>query len=266
MVFCDLCQWAPTPDGFDISTITRSQDTFSEDIDALREAAGFDRPVVAGHHGAIALEYARHCPHRVRGVAVIAAVPPAGSGVGVESAEDFFRRDAGVDRLAAHERNRKTRRVPASTETTQDIVDRFVCDAAMGWYEPILDCPPLREGVEVNVPVMNHVFKPAVLGGYQVEEAINVPVFLALGRYDYTTPFYLWDEPKTHNSNLRYRLYERSGHNPPYEEPAEFRRRPHRVGQHPAKVGRVGIGSAPIPNAAAVRSSGEPRNAVSAQT
>src|SRR5262249_30063267 len=46
IVFCDLRQWVPSPSGFDISTITR--DTFSEDIDALRQAVGFDRPIVAG--------------------------------------------------------------------------------------------------------------------------------------------------------------------------------------------------------------------------
>src|SRR5215471_17523820 len=65
MVFCDLRQWAPTPDGFDISTITR--DTFSEDVAAICRAAGLDRPIVAGqsHHGLIALEYARHSPEDV---------------------------------------------------------------------------------------------------------------------------------------------------------------------------------------------------------
>ena len=59
IVFSDLRQWVPSPEGFDISTITR--DTFSEDIDAVRQAVGFDRPIVAGQsqNGAFALEYAR---------------------------------------------------------------------------------------------------------------------------------------------------------------------------------------------------------------
>src|SRR5215472_11510087 len=67
IVFCDLRQWVRTPDGFDISAITL--DTFSGDVDAIRQAAGLDRPVVAGQsqHGSIALEYARRYPDRVPG-------------------------------------------------------------------------------------------------------------------------------------------------------------------------------------------------------
>ena len=38
IVFSDLRQWVPSPEGFDISTITR--DTFSEDIDAVRQRVG----------------------------------------------------------------------------------------------------------------------------------------------------------------------------------------------------------------------------------
>jgi proline iminopeptidase len=221
VVFCDLRQWAPMPDGFDISTITR--DTFSEDVDAVRQAAGLNRPIVVGQsqHGAIALEYARHSPQNVRGVAAIAAIPPAGSYEGLESAADFFQRDAGADRLLAHERNKATRRVPASIETSQDFIDAYVSDGARGWYDYTFDCSPLWEGVEVNLPVMDQVFEPEMLGGYQVE-ALDVPIFLALGRYDYGIPFYVCDEPKKSFSNLRYKLYEKSGHHPPYEQPDEF--------------------------------------------
>ena len=43
-----------------------------------------------------------------------------------------------------------------------------------------------------------------------------------LGRYDYVAPYALWDEPRQRLSSLTYRLYERSGHTPPYEEPEAF--------------------------------------------
>jgi hypothetical protein len=58
-------------------------------------------------------------------------------------------------------------------------------------------------------------------GGYQVGP-LDLPTFLALGRYDYMIPFYLWDRSKQHLSNLRYKLYEKRGHHPPYEQPVEF--------------------------------------------
>jgi len=221
IVFCDLRQWVPTPDGFDVTAITR--DTFSDDVEAVRQAVGFDRPLVAGQsqHGAIALEYARRYPNSVRGVVAVAAVPPAGSGEGLESAEDFFQRDAHPERLAAHARNKAERRVPATVETSQDFIDAYVSNDAMGWYDFTFDCSPLWEGTNVNPSVMGQLFEPEGLGGYEVE-ALDVPVFLALGRYDYGIPFYLWDQPKTKLSSLRYRLYEKSGHHPPYEQPDEF--------------------------------------------
>jgi len=31
----------------------------------------------------------------------------------------------------------------------------------------------------------------------------------------------VWDDPKK-NSNLSYKLYQKSGHHPPYEQPDEF--------------------------------------------
>jgi pimeloyl-ACP methyl ester carboxylesterase len=47
-------------------------------------------------------------------------------------------------------------------------------------------------------------------------------VFLAVGRYDYFTPSYTWDEEKKHLARLRYKLYDKSGHHTPYEQPDEF--------------------------------------------
>jgi proline iminopeptidase len=221
IVFCDLRQWVRTPDGFDITAINR--DTFSDDVEAVRQAVGFDRPIVAGQsqHGGIALEYARRYPGSVRGVVAVAAVPPLGSGEGLESREDFCRRDADPERLAAHARNMATRRVPASVETSQDFIDQYVSNDAVNWYDFTFDCSPLWEGIYVNPSVMGQLFEPEGLGGYQLD-ALELPVFLALGRYDYGIPFYLWDQPKTKLSSLHYKLYEKSGHHPPYEQPEEF--------------------------------------------
>lgn len=221
IVFCDLRQWVETPGGFDIDSIRL--DTFCEDIDALREAVGFARPILVGHsqHGSLALEYARRYPRRVRGVAAIIPLPPAGSRDGLESSEDFFQRDASSERLAAHRRNRENRPTPAAIETTQDFVDGYLADDAMRWFDPSFDASALWDGVEVNLEVMNHLFGPAVLGAYRAQQ-LDVPVFLILGRYDYRFPYYLWDEPKKTFSNLRYKVYEKSGHNVPYEQPDEF--------------------------------------------
>lgn len=221
IVFCDLRHFAASPDGFDVDTLTR--DTFSEDIEAVRRATGLDRPLVVGQsvHGAMALEFAQHSPDRVRGVVAVAPMPPAGSRDGLEPAVEFFERDASAARLAAHRRNLATRRMPTSIETSQDFIDDYVAYDAKGWYDHDFDCSPLWDGVEVNLGVIDQVWRPGVFGGYRIE-ALDVPVFLALGRYDYGVPHYVWDEPKKRLSNLHYKLYRKSGHHPPYEQPAEF--------------------------------------------
>jgi proline iminopeptidase len=152
-------------------------------------------------------------------VVAIAPNAPSGSGNGLEPPEDFFRRDADADRLAAHERYQAQR--PALVETSQDFVDNYLARTAMVWYDYTADTSSLWEGSEVNLEVMDQVFEPEAFGEYH-PEALDVPVFLALGRYDYQLPFYLWNEPRKKFSNLRYKLYGKSAHQPPYEQPEEF--------------------------------------------
>jgi proline iminopeptidase len=219
IVFCDLRQWVPTPDGFNVSTITR--DTFSNDIDALRQAAGFDRPIVAGQsqHGTLALGYAQRFPQHVRGVVAIAPVPPSRNEEWFEARDEFFRRDANADRRAVHERNQANR--PAVVETAQDFIEAYVADSARCWYDPTFDCSDLWDGVDVNMQVMGQVWAPAVLGGYTVEESA-IPVFLALGRYDYLVPYDAWDDAMRRLAKVHVKLYDRSSHQPPYEQPEEF--------------------------------------------
>lgn len=219
IVFCDIRLWAPSSAEFDVATITR--DTFSEDIEAVREATGLERPVVFGHsiHGTLALEYARRYPDQVRGVAAVGAHPVGYEELWKAEAE-FFSRDAGPERLAAHERNLASRRVPTTIRNAQDFVDQYVANAAIFWFDPTFDATELWEGTEPNLRVFSHLIGN-LYNDYRLEP-MDVPVFLAQGRYDYDVPSYLWDEPRMRLSNHEYRQYARSGHTPPFEEPDAF--------------------------------------------
>lgn len=72
----------------------------------------------------------------------------------------------------------------------------------------------------MNTALFAHLIG-ALYGDYRIER-LDSPVFVAHGRYDYDVPSYLWDDPKDRLGNLRYKLYMRSGHTPPYEQPEEF--------------------------------------------
>ena len=58
LIFVELRHFVPLADGFDSSKI--NFDLYAEDIEALRQAAGVERPIVLGTsiHGTIAREYA----------------------------------------------------------------------------------------------------------------------------------------------------------------------------------------------------------------
>ena len=222
IVFCDSRQWTPTPPGFDITTITSV--TIAEDAEAVRRAAGLERPIIAGHsqHGAMAFEYARHYPDDVRGVLAIAPMPPAPSEEEAEAARGFFERDATRERLAAHQRDQEAGPVHEEVRTSAEFVDNYLARRALNWYDADFDGAWLWEGVEPNVAVMKQITAaPDALGGYQIQ-SLSTPVFLALGRYDYGLPCFLWDRPKQEITNLRYALYGKSAHTPQLEQPEEF--------------------------------------------
>jgi proline iminopeptidase len=219
IVFCDLRPYVEAPASFNRTTITLQ--THIDDIEAIRQAAGLDRPVVLGHsiHGAIALAYARQHPGSVRGVVSIGGTP-IGGGQLWQALADNFEQNAGPQRLAAHEQNLSSRRSPTTYDTRQDVVDRYLADGAMYWYDPAFDASAMWEGIDVNMPLYIELFN-TFGDSYQVEP-VDVPLFLALGRHDYMAPYHLWDEPRHRFSDLRYRLYDQSGHFPQLEQPDDF--------------------------------------------
>jgi proline iminopeptidase len=216
MVFCDSRHWVPTPDGYDLSTLTL--DDIADDYEHIRTAAGLDRPIVVGQsiHAYHALAYARRYPDRVRGVAIVAMGPPTD-----DDDDDFFERDASPARKAADARIRAAVKVPERIETSEQFIDRYVAHSAYFWYEPEVDHRDLWVGTEANVAVFNRMWEDDMLAGFRLEPT-DTPTFLALGRYDYANPYYQWDRFRPLFTNLTSHLYERSAHQPPFEEPEAF--------------------------------------------
>jgi pimeloyl-ACP methyl ester carboxylesterase len=67
-------------------------------------------------------------------------------------------------------------------------------------------------------------FQLSILNDYDIIEGptISTPVFLALGRYDYVSPYILWDDRKSVLPNLSYNLFHKSAHFPMVEEQELF--------------------------------------------
>jgi proline iminopeptidase len=221
LFYFDSRQWAATPPGFDVSTLTLRD--WSDDIEAMRVALGVGRPIVIGHsqHGCQALAYAEHYPTVARGVCAIASPPPFVDQAGQESAAQFMKRDADDHRKSVHRHNLATRPLHDNPRSAGPFIDNYVAGGALAWYDPAYDARPLWKGIDViNVDAMERLFSEDVLGTWQLHSGL--PIFLALGRYDYGIPYFHWDGLRKRLPNLEYHLYERSAHTPPLEQPAEF--------------------------------------------
>jgi len=222
LAFVDLRHWVPSAADFDVEQVTL--DTYADDIDRIRQTLGHDRVVVIGHsvHASIALEYARRHADHVVGVVAVGGTP-----VGDEEA------DAAGDELwasdASPERKRILDRNLAALASELDglspgeqFIRRYVARAPSLWYDPEYDCTWTWEGVTFNWPVferLGSLFESFDLAG---SSPIRVPVLVAHGRYDYAAPYTLWEKHKAELPDVEYRLFERSGHFPQFEEPDRF--------------------------------------------
>jgi proline iminopeptidase len=80
------------------------------------------------------------------------------------------------------------------------------------------------EEAEVKPGLLQHIMgtlAPAwdVTAG---SSSLSVPIFLAHGRYDYVVPYVLWQGIVEKLPNATLQLFERSGHQPFFEEPDRF--------------------------------------------
>ena len=53
-------------------------------------------------------------------------------------------------------------------------------------------------------------------------EDFSIPTLVALGRYDYWNPPYLWEKTRKKFKDLTIRVFEKSGHYPYFEEQGIF--------------------------------------------
>ncbi len=145
-----------------------------------------------------------------------------------EPARLFWETDASEERKRVLKQNWEgmegaVNALPAS----QRFIRTYVLDGPRYWYDPKYDSTWLWEGMEVNVPVVDHLFG-VLFNQYDLAlgpRPITAPVFLALGRYDYAVPYTTWEKEKHKLPDLFYNLFERSGHTPQLEQAAEFDRR-----------------------------------------
>jgi proline iminopeptidase len=226
LVFLDHRGFAPGPGDVDVSAF--ALDKVVDDVERARKTLGLGRIAVIGHsgHALMALEYAKKYPTHVSHVIMIGIAPNLSAASWVAT-ERYWQESVAPERKAALREN--LRRLPDKELEKLPPRDRFVegyvREGPRAWYDFRFDSSPLWAGVEVNVRVFDHLWGK-VFRDIDITQGLstfNRPVLLALGRYDFlVAPPSSWDPIRPKFRDLTVRVFERSGHTPPFEEPELF--------------------------------------------
>ena len=203
-------------------------DTLLDDIDHLRQTLGLKKCIIIGHsaHGLLALEYAKKYPQHVSHVVMI-GISPNLSPEHAAMAQRNWDESVWPERKAAlAERVHQFSDAElASLPPAERFVKWNVRRAAMSWFDYNFDSSSLWHGITPNMGLLDFFYGVA-LRDLDITKGLNtfeVPVFLALGRFDYIiAPAGSWDPIRPKFKDLTVRIFERSGHSPQYEEPALF--------------------------------------------
>jgi len=195
-------------------------DLLAEDLEAVRRALGVERIAVLGHSilSVLAIEYGRRRPGSVSHV-IAAGAPPYGDMARISAeASAFFEQDA------SEERKQILRENMAGLTADSPLTQHLVAQGPMRFSDPRFDASPLFQAMVPRPQLVMHVMGKLAPGWEITADpgSLRVPLLLAHGRHDYTVPYVLWKGIPERLPNATFALFERSGHQPFFEEPGRF--------------------------------------------
>lgn len=195
-------------------------DILADDLEAVRIDLGVDRVVVLGHSilGIPAIEYARRFPASVSHVIAVGTPPVGDMRVVSAHASRYFEENASEERKRALRDNLAL--LPAGASLRQGVLAR----TPTRFFDPHFDAASLYADSVSKPELLLHVLGKLAPAWDVTRDAasLRVPIFLALGRHDYEVPHTLWDGVAARLPNTTVVVFERSGHQPFFEEPERF--------------------------------------------
>jgi proline iminopeptidase len=195
-------------------------DVLADDLEAVRADLGVERIAVLGHSilGALAIEYGRRRPASVSHVIAV-GTPPTGDMAGLSArAARFFEEDASEDRKQVLRDN--LARLPSGAP----FIQALFAQTPMRFFDARFDPAPLFAEAAFRAGLIQHIMG-TLTHGWDVgvsPGSLRPPLFIAHGRYDYTVPYVLWDGIAARLPRATLSVFERSGHQPFFEEPDRF--------------------------------------------
>lgn len=201
-----------------------TMDNIIDEVEQTRIALDFDKISVMGmsYSSLVALEYAKRYPDHTSHVIMI-AMTPAFDAIVFKEQEEYWLSQAPEERKLILEENEKrlTDDELNKLDPSSAFIARYCRNAPKYWFDATYDPSWIfKEGLRYNMDLLNHIIG-VIFAEYNFMsdlERVTMPVFLALGRYDFVCPYYLWDDYKDKIPDLSYHLFERSGHWPMLEE------------------------------------------------
>ncbi|MBF9233247.1 alpha/beta fold hydrolase [Microvirga alba] len=201
-------------------------DIVLDDIERIRGHLGLTDMVIIGHsgHGYMALEYAKRYSRHVSHVVLI-GTGPSHSPAHAAMTEQHWQEAVCPERKARLESDLQSlpAEIAASPETR--FVTYCVRMGARSWYDHTFDASALWSGVHVNMDMFDTLWGE-VFRDIDVTKGLDdldIPVFIALGRFDYlVAPYHAWEPYRQSFRDLTVRVFDRSGHTPQLEESAAF--------------------------------------------
>jgi proline iminopeptidase len=224
-VFVDFKRTWNAPQGTDLSSVTLQ--SLVDEVDAVREALRLDKVCLAGHSTAafIALEYAIQHPERTSRAILIGA-PAYQNPEEERRRKEFWEKDASPERKAQFAEN--LRQMPNEALAKLSPFDSFMFLYKRGdpyyFYDYKYDIT-WANIAQYFSPEMAVKFYRVTTAEYDPRPRLagnKVPIFSAVGRYDYITPAYLWDGFDKQVPMTTIVRFDRSGHFPMFEEQDRF--------------------------------------------
>ncbi len=195
-------------------------DVLADDLEAVRADRGLEKIAVLGHSilGVLAIEYGRRRPAGVSHVIAV-GTPPFGDMTRLSAlASAFFEADASDDRKRVLRENLAQLPSPAS------FLQTMSAQTPTRFFDPRFEAAHLFAEASSRPALLMHVMR-TLTPAWDIDadvSSLRVPIFIAHGRHDYTVPYTLWEGIPEKLPDAAFRIFEKSGHQPFFEEPDLF--------------------------------------------
>jgi proline iminopeptidase len=203
-------------------------DSIVDDLEQLRCELKVERIAILGHsgHGMLPLRYATRYPEHISHAILVGGVPAFDAARVTETAK-YWEMLASKERKDAIVRNWERLKEALKGATADEaLILSYLANGPVYFYDAHFDCTMLWDGHANNAELFQRFWGPD--GEFSrfdpaVEfPKVRCPVLIAAGVFDFAAPPTAWHGTKDKLVNHEYRVFEKSGHYPHFEEQQLF--------------------------------------------